>query len=309
MKTSFRLPVALSLCLSAGLLRGQSTLNNGTAPALSSPTHYSIVQKDANSQLWERTVYELDPSGRAVPKKHRYMELSTGLNFWDSTTSQWKGSKEEIDILPNGTAAATQGQHQAYFPGDIAGMIELVTPDGLKLQKGGQHTRLEQLLRRNAVAPDVGIKFVKQRRELLQNRVHAALDGAQRMVGGHGGVEVDDRQKVRLSLRFSTHEFQTPPHSFCSNVFQQPANADVIRSLNGIGSDPSGLDVDSSGNVYVAVTANNQVWKFNQVGTLTPVSVQNDNAEYYFQQTIAGQTVIFMVEFVKENGVWKIEEF
>lgn len=47
----------------------------------------------------------------------------------------------------------------------------------------------------------------------------------------------------------------------------------------------------------------------NQIGTLTPVYVQNNNAEYYFQQTIAGRIVAFTVEFVKENGVWKIEEF
>jgi hypothetical protein len=43
-------------------------------------------------------------------------------------------SGEHIDILPNGTAVATNGQHQAYFPGDIyQGQIELVTPDGLQL--------------------------------------------------------------------------------------------------------------------------------------------------------------------------------
>ena len=47
---------------------------------------------------------------------------------------QWVESREEIDILPNGTAAATNGQHQAYFPGDIyQGQIELVTPDGQQL--------------------------------------------------------------------------------------------------------------------------------------------------------------------------------
>jgi hypothetical protein len=47
---------------------------------------------------------------------------------------QWVGSKEEIVILPNGTAAATNGQHQAYLPGDIYnGEIELVTPDGQQL--------------------------------------------------------------------------------------------------------------------------------------------------------------------------------
>jgi hypothetical protein len=48
---------------------------------------------------------------------------------------QWVESKEWIDILPNGTAVATNGQHQAVFPGDIyQGQIELVTPDGKHLK-------------------------------------------------------------------------------------------------------------------------------------------------------------------------------
>ncbi len=136
MKTSFRLPVAFWFCLSAAcLLHGQQPANSGIAPSLPSPTPYSIVQQDGNSQVRERTVYELGPSGQAVLKEHRYTELATGLNFRDPTTGQWTPSKAEIAILPNGTAAATQGQHQAYFPGDIAqGVIELDTPDGLKLQ-------------------------------------------------------------------------------------------------------------------------------------------------------------------------------
>jgi hypothetical protein len=47
----------------------------------------------------------------------------------------------------------------------------------------------------------------------------------------------------------------------------------------------------------------------NQIGTLTPVFIENDQAEYYFEQTISGHLFLFPVEFVKENGVWKISEF
>jgi DNA-binding beta-propeller fold protein YncE len=43
-------------------------------------------------------------------------------------------------------------------------------------------------------------------------------------------------------------------------------NGSVVRSLAGIGSGaasaPSGLDVDANGNVYAAITGDNQVWKF-----------------------------------------------
>jgi len=61
------------------------------------------------------------------------------------------------------------------------------------------------LLGRDA-APAFGrVKVVKQRRELLQNRVHMALDGAQGVIRRHGGVEIDDGQKIRLRLWFFTH--------------------------------------------------------------------------------------------------------
>jgi hypothetical protein len=47
----------------------------------------------------------------------------------------------------------------------------------------------------------------------------------------------------------------------------------------------------------------------NAIGPLTPVYIENDLAEYYFEQTIEGQLLLFPVEFVKENGAWKIVEF
>jgi hypothetical protein len=47
----------------------------------------------------------------------------------------------------------------------------------------------------------------------------------------------------------------------------------------------------------------------NQIGTLTPVFVRSDAAEYYFEKTIEGHTILFPVDFMKENGVWKIVSF
>ena len=93
-----------------------------------------MAQRDANSRVWERTTYEQAPNGHVIPHVHKYTELATGLNY-KNAQGQWVESKEEINILPNGTAAATQGQHQAYFPGDIYnGEIELVTSDGRHLK-------------------------------------------------------------------------------------------------------------------------------------------------------------------------------
>ena len=90
-----------------------------------------------------------------------------------------------------------------------------------------------------------------------------------------------------------------------TNMTARVANGDISGAMQQFYS----VSTDRYRQAFVAMGTNNLIPIINQVGTLTPVSVQNDNAEYYFQQTIAGQTVIFMVEFVKENGVWKIEEF
>jgi hypothetical protein len=47
----------------------------------------------------------------------------------------------------------------------------------------------------------------------------------------------------------------------------------------------------------------------NDIGPLTPVYIENNLAQYYFEQTISGQTLLFPVQFVKENGTWKLFEF
>jgi hypothetical protein len=77
------------------------------------------------------------------------------------------------------------------------------------------------LFGRNARASILGIEFVKERGEFFEDGIHLAFDGAQRMVGRHALVEVDDRQKVRRGLRFSTHACSdlTPAKSFKQNRF------------------------------------------------------------------------------------------
>lgn len=47
-----------------------------------------------------------------------------------------------------------------------------------------------------------------------------------------------------------------------ATVAEFDAQGRMIRSKNQIGSNPSGFAVDAAGNVYVAVTGNNQIWKF-----------------------------------------------
>jgi archaellum component FlaF (FlaF/FlaG flagellin family) len=123
----------LYLCGASNVSVAQSVANQQTQIAVPSPTPYAITVQDANSRVWQRTDYQTFPSGEVITNTHGYTEICSGLNHL--VNGKWVESSEQIDILPNGTAVATNGQHQAYFPGDIyQGQIELVTPDGQHLK-------------------------------------------------------------------------------------------------------------------------------------------------------------------------------
>lgn len=94
---------------------------------------YSVVERGANHNIWERTTYETDNLGVVLPRTNRVTELATGLNY--PKGGQWVPSKAEIDLSPSGGAEATQGGHKVYFPADIfEGAVDLITPDGIHWQ-------------------------------------------------------------------------------------------------------------------------------------------------------------------------------
>ena len=127
--------LALALCVIGTLdLQAQTTGTPISQANVPPPTAYEVTAQDGNSQVWERTVYQAGPNGEITTNLQTYTELASGLNYIDSTGA-WQPSKEEIAIKPDGTASATQGQHQSFFPGDIMnGKIELITPDGKDLK-------------------------------------------------------------------------------------------------------------------------------------------------------------------------------
>jgi hypothetical protein len=131
-----KIPIIAIVLLTIGSvgLRAQTSTTAPSQVNVPAPTDYQIVQQDGNSRVWQREIYEQEPNGQIVARPHQFTELATGLNYRDST-GQWQPSKEEIDIQPDGTLSATQGQHQVYFPSDIYnGQIELVTSSGVHLK-------------------------------------------------------------------------------------------------------------------------------------------------------------------------------
>src|SRR5450756_816136 len=99
---SFRLPAQVPQTVASQGQAGQFTA-----------TPYQVVAADGNSCVWERT----DAGVGTAPQKHRYIQLEGGMNHL--VGGKWVPSSENIEVLPDGTGAATNGQHQAYFPGDI----------------------------------------------------------------------------------------------------------------------------------------------------------------------------------------------
>jgi hypothetical protein len=109
--------------------RANSVEKHGPMPA------YIVGERGSNIREWLKLATSTNESGAIVTTTNRaYVEIGTGLHY-QGKKGEWLESQEIIEPLPGGGAAATKGQHQAYFPSDIyAGALELVTPDGRHLR-------------------------------------------------------------------------------------------------------------------------------------------------------------------------------
>jgi hypothetical protein len=90
-----------------------------------------------------------------------------------------------------------------------------------------------------------------------------------------------------------------------TNMVAHVAAGDIPGAVSSFASDTA----DKYQQAFISIGTNDVISAMNQIGTLTPAFVGSDTAEYYFTNTIDGQVITFPVEFVKENGVWKILEF
>lgn len=121
----------MALLLGINLCRAQQQTTGGQS-SVPPPTPYSVVASDANSSIWERTVYEQGPNGEIVAEKQQYTQIESGLNHL--VENQYIPSSEDIVMLPDGSFASTNCQFQVFWPSEIYnGEIKMVTPDGLQL--------------------------------------------------------------------------------------------------------------------------------------------------------------------------------
>lgn len=135
------------VCLGVLALWGQaqtqdSTASSGGASVNSSAAavdraslavKYQVVERGADHRVMERKEFQKAPDGKVITQLHRYAQVATGLHY-QNERGQWVESKAVIEALPDGSAAARQGQHQAFFPGNLyQGAVRLIMPDGREL--------------------------------------------------------------------------------------------------------------------------------------------------------------------------------
>lgn len=132
MKTSSRLIVTLLILISAQIY-GQVAGPIDTY--VQTPANIP-GEAGPNQRLWQKVVSMTNSLGQMITRTNQaYIEVATGLNYWDPVVGQWMESKEEIESFPNG-AAAIHGQHQVIFANNLntSVAIDMQTPDGKRLQ-------------------------------------------------------------------------------------------------------------------------------------------------------------------------------
>jgi hypothetical protein len=60
---------------------------------------------------------------------------------------------------------------------------------------------------------------------------------------------------------------------------------------------------------YLAIGTNELVKIVSEIPSISPISIEREKAQYYFQQKVNDALITFPIEFVRENGHWKIEEY
>ena len=124
--------LAMLLLLTADELRSRDATPTAAAP-------WRITERFAHSQTWETTESFLDPvSGNVIPQKRRFVELASGLNFWDDQARAFRPTREQFQITADGFATATEGPHKLIVENNINSdtALDCLTSDGVPLRSG-----------------------------------------------------------------------------------------------------------------------------------------------------------------------------
>ena len=122
--TQFYLCILLLLNLWSLHASPSQLIGYETATIVEQGPHHRVIQRLAQY----RTSY-----GKVIKKPSQYVELATGMHYWED--DQWKLSSNEIEIF-EGTALTRKGPHKVIFAANLnsVGAIDLSAPDGQRFR-------------------------------------------------------------------------------------------------------------------------------------------------------------------------------
>ncbi len=94
------------------------------------PITHTAVSRAAHETVWQR-VEEPSRFGLSRERVSAYVELATGLNFFDETTQAWRPSREEWEVYPE-AIVARHGQHKVLLAHNLNldGSVDVLLPSG-----------------------------------------------------------------------------------------------------------------------------------------------------------------------------------
>jgi hypothetical protein len=97
-------------------------------------SRYAVADRSAHETRWQRVTWSANRLGHAEVRTNSFVELATGLNFFDETTQQWQPSREEWQVYPDAIAAQA-GRHKVILATNLnlGGSVEVLMPDGVRL--------------------------------------------------------------------------------------------------------------------------------------------------------------------------------
>jgi hypothetical protein len=95
----------------------------------------SSLESGPHHVIW-RAVENRTVDGQQTVITNSYVQIESGLNYWDEASQSWQPSSDEIELI-NGGAVASKLQHKIIFSPnfiDEVGTIDFYTPDAKRIR-------------------------------------------------------------------------------------------------------------------------------------------------------------------------------
>ena len=154
--------------------------------------------------------------------------------------------------------------------------------------QGGEGGPLSPLNPRVAIGSKFGLKHpsaVAWVDDLLEEKIYIADTGNNRVI------------LVKLPM--------DNPETVWNSMKEHLLKGDI----DGAASYFTSTEAEKYRETYNAIGTNDLIKTISGIPAIKPVVLKRDSAQYRFEQMVQGHLITFPIEFVKENGKWKIMQY